>query len=71
MRLHRNAELHSPGTKAPKMKHNLRQGKPHSTATIYIDQPTHGIAPECGIQLPGAQDTQNEPHWHLTIKCSN
>ena len=71
MKLHRNAEPHLPGTLVPKIKHNLWQGKFHSTATIHSDQPTHGIAPECEIQLPDVQDGQNEPHWHLTRKCSN
>ena len=55
----------------PKTKHNLWQGKFHSTATFHSDQPTHGIATECGIQMPGAQDAQSEPHWNLITKCSN
>ena len=58
-------------TQVPKTKHNLRQEKFHSTATFHSDQPTPGIATECGIQLLGAQDAQNEPHWHLITKCSS
>ena len=49
MGLHRNAELQISGTKVPQMNHNLRQEKLNSTVTLYSDQPTHGIAPECGF----------------------
>ena len=37
-------------------EHNLRQEKLYSTVAFYSDQPTHGIAPECGIHLPGVQN---------------
>ena len=23
------------------------------------------------VKMPGAQDAQNEPHWHLITECSN
>ena len=65
------APKNEPGTRVPKIKHNLWKGKFHSTATFHSDQPTHSIATECAIQMPGAQDAQNEPHWHLITKCSN
>ena len=71
MVLQRSAKLYKPGTQVPKTKHNLWQGKFHSTATFPSDQPTHGIATECGIQMPGAQVAQNKPHWHLITKCGN
>ena len=58
MGLHRNAELQISGTKVPQMKHNLRQEKLYSTVTFYSDQPTHGIAPECGIHLLGIQNAK-------------
>ena len=41
------------GTKVPQVKHNLRQEKLYSIFTLHSDQPTHGIASECGIHLPG------------------
>ena len=66
-----SAELYKPGTQVPKTKHNLWQLKFRSTATFHSDQPTHGIATECGIQMPGGQDAQSEPHWNLIRKCSN
>ena len=50
------------------MNHNLRQEKLNSTVTLYSGQPTHGIAPECGIHLPGIQNTQSKSLWHLTEK---
>ena len=50
------------------MKHNLRQEKLNSTVTLYSGQPTHGIAPECGIHLPGVQNAQSKSLWHLTEK---
>ena len=68
MGLHRNAELQISGTKVPQMKHNLRQEKLYSTVTFYSDQPTYGIAPECGIHLPGIQNAQSKSLWHLTEK---
>ena len=68
MGLHRNAELQISGTKVPQMKHNLRKEKLYSTVTLYSDQPTHGIAPECGIHLPGIQNAQSKSLWHLTEK---
>ena len=68
MGLHRNAELQISGTKVPQMKHNLCQEKLCSTVTFYSDQPTHGIAPECGIHLPGVQNAQSKSLWHLTEK---
>ena len=68
MGLHRNAELQISGTKVPQMKHNLRKEKLYSTVTLYSDQPTHGIAPECGIHLPGIQNAQSKSPWHLTGK---
>ena len=72
MVLQLSAELYKPGTQVPKTKHNLCQGKntQHSSA-FHSDQPTHGIARECEIQMPGAQVAQNEPHWHLIKKCNN
>ena len=70
MGLHRNAELQISGTKVPQMKHNLRQEKLYSTVTLYSDQPTHGIAPECGIHLPGIQNAQSKSLWHLTEKSN-
>ena len=66
MGLHRNAELQISGTKVPQIKHNLHQEKLYSTVTLYSDQPTHGIAPECGIHLPGVQNTESKYLWHLT-----
>ena len=54
--------------KEPQMKHNLRKEKLYSTATLYSDQPTHGIAPECGIHLPGIQNAQSKSLSHLTEK---
>ena len=68
MGLHRNAELQISGTKVPQMKHNLHQEKFYSTVTFYSDQPTHGIAPECGIHLTGIQNAQSKSLWHLTEK---
>ena len=68
MGLHRNAELQISGTKVPQMKHNLRQEKLYGTVTFYSDQPTHGIAPECGIHLPSIQNAQSKSLWHLTEK---
>ena len=68
MGLHRNTELQISGTKVPQMKHNLRQEKLNSTVTFYSDQPAHGIAPECGIHLPGIQNTQSKSLWRLTEK---
>ena len=68
MGLHRNAELQISGTKVPQIKHNLRQEKLYSTVTLYSDQPTHGIAPECGIHLPGVQNAQSKSLWYLTEK---
>ena len=68
MGLHRNAEVQTSGTKVPQMKHNLCQGTLNSTVTLYSDQPTHGIAPECGIHLPGIQNAQSKSLWHLTEK---
>ena len=68
MGLHRNAELQISGTKVPQMKHNLHQEKLSSTVTLYSDHPTHGMAPECGIHLPGTQNTQTKSLWHLTEK---
>ena len=68
MGLHRNVELKISGTKVPKMKHNLRQEKLYSTVTLYSDQPTHKIAPECGIHLLGIQNAQSKSLWHLTEK---
>ena len=70
MGLHRNAELQISGTKVPQMKHNLCQEKLYSTVTLYSVQPTHGIAPECGIHLPGVQNTQSKSLWHLTEKSN-
>ena len=37
-------------------EHNLCQEKLYSTVTLYSDQQTHGIAPECRILLPGVQN---------------
>ena len=68
MGLHWNAELQISGTKVPQMKHNLRQEKLNSTVTLYSDQPTHGMAPECEIHLLGTQNTQSKSLWHLTEK---
>ena len=68
MGLHRNAELQILGTKVPQIKHNLHQEKLYSTVTLHSDQPTHGIAPECGIHLPGVQNTESKYLWHLTEK---
>ena len=70
MGLHWNAELQISGTKVPQMKHNLRQEKLYSTVTLYSDQPTHGIAPECGIHLPGVQNSQSKSlHGFVTWIC--
>ena len=54
-------------------KQSTTYGRKNSIAllTFHSDQPTHGIATEYGIQMPGAQDTQSEPHWNLITKCSN
>ena len=71
MGLHQDAELQISGTKVPQMKHNLRQEKLNSTVTFYSDQPTHGIAPECGIHSPGTQNTQSKSLWHLIEKATN
>ena len=71
MGLHQSVELHKPGTQMLKIKHNLWQGIFYSTATFHGDHPTHRIAPECAIHFSGAQDAQNEPHWHIIRKCSN
>ena len=68
MELHWNAEHHILGTKVPQMKHNLRQEKLYSTVTLHSDQPTRGIALECGIHLLGIQNVQSESLWHLTKK---
>ena len=68
MGLHQNAELQISGTKVPQMKYNLRKEKLCSTVTLYSDQQTHGIAPECGIHLPGIQNAQSKSLWHLTEK---
>ena len=70
MGLHRNAELQISCTKVPQMKHNLRQEKLNSTVTLYSDQPTHRIAPECGIHLPDIQNAQSKFLWHLTEKSN-
>ena len=40
----------------------------YSTVSLYSDQPTHGIAPECRIHLPGVQNAQSKCLWHLTEK---
>ena len=68
MGLHWNGELQISGTKVPQMKHNPCQEKLYSTVTLHSDQPTHGIAPECQIHLPGIQNTQSKSLWHLTEK---
>ena len=46
-------------------------GKFRSTVTLHSDQPTHGIAPECGVHNPGVKNTQNELHWYLTTEYDN
>ena len=43
-------------------------GELYSTVTLHSDQPTHGIAPECGIHLLGIQNSQSKSLWHLTKK---
>ena len=68
MGLHQNAEFQISGTEVPQRKHNLRQEKLNSTVTLYSNQPTDGIAPECGIHLPGIQNAQSKSLWHLTEK---
>ena len=68
MALRRNAGLQVSGTKVPQMKHNLCQENLYSTVTLHSDQPTHGIAPECGIHFSGVQDAQSESLWYLNKK---
>ena len=43
---------------------SLCQEKLYSTVTLYSDQPTHGIAPECGIHLPGG----NKSKFHYVFE---
>ena len=33
-----------------------------------VIEPTHGIAPECGIHSPYIQNAQSKPLWHFTEK---
>ena len=68
MRFHRNAKLQISGTKVPQMKHDLCQEKLYSTVTLHSDQPTHGIASEYRIHLPGVQNAQSEYFWYFTKK---
>ena len=50
---------------------SMAGGEFHSTATLHSEQPTHGIAPECGDFNPGIKNIQNELHWYLTTECGD
>ena len=54
-------------------KQSTTYGRENSIALLHfiVINQTHGIVRECGIQMPGAQDAQSEPHWNLITKCSN